>query len=112
MNRLLVVLLVGIAPMAGCGPEESPQTDLSAPISAPIQLTEITAEVGLGAFRHETGAFGQKWFPETMGAGAGFLDYDNDGWQDILLVAGGTFDESPPDALRLYRNNSEAALTR
>ncbi|MDE2956513.1 MAG: CRTAC1 family protein [Bacteroidota bacterium] len=105
MNRLLVVLLVGIAPMAGCGPEESAQTDMSAPISAPIQLTEITAEAGLGAFRHETGAFGQKWFPETMGAGAGFLDYDNDGWQDILLVAGGTFDESPPDALRLYRNS-------
>ena len=106
----LVVSLAGIALMVGCGPEESTQTDMTAPISAPIQLTEITAEAGLGEFRHVTGAFGQKWFPETMGAGAGFLDYDNDGWQDILLVAGGVFDLSagdPPDALRLYRNTGE-----
>ena len=47
------------------------------------------------------------WFPETMGGGAGFLDYDGDGWQDIVLVSGAVWPdrgEISPPALRLYRN--------
>ena len=31
---------------------------------------------------------GGKLLPETLGSGCAFLDYDADGWQDILLVNG------------------------
>jgi len=51
----------------------------------PIQFTDITKDAGID-FIHETGAFGKKWMPETMGSGGGFLDYDNDGLPDIFLV--------------------------
>ena len=57
----------------------------SARPSGPIRFTDITAQAGIH-FKHNNGAFGQKYLPETMGSGVCVLDYDNDGWQDILLV--------------------------
>ena len=53
--------------------------------SGPITFTDVTAQAGIH-FKHNSGAFGKKYLPETMGSGVCFLDYDNDGWQDILLV--------------------------
>jgi hypothetical protein len=53
--------------------------------SGPIAFTDVTAQAGI-RFKHNSGAFGKKYLPETMGSGVCFLDYDNDGWQDILLV--------------------------
>ena len=50
-----------------------------------VTFTDVTQAAGL-KFRHTNGAFGKKYLPETMGAGGAFLDYDGDGWQDILLV--------------------------
>src|SRR4051812_17315904 len=52
-----------------------------------FRLVDATASAGI-AHRHNSGAFGEKFLPETLGAGCAFLDYDNDGWQDILLVNG------------------------
>ena len=62
---------------------------LAATIVAPAQITfrDITAQAGIH-FTHNNGAFGKKWLPETMGPGCAFIDYDNDGWPDILLVNG------------------------
>lgn len=51
----------------------------------PHPFTDITTEARI-TFRHETGGFGMKYLPETMGAGGGFLDYDGDGRLDIFLV--------------------------
>jgi hypothetical protein len=50
-----------------------------------VTFTDVTQAAGI-KFRHVNGAFGKKYLPETMGAGGAFLDYDGDGWQDILLV--------------------------
>ena len=47
--------------------------------SGPIEFTDVTAEAGI-RFKHNSGAFGKKYLPETIGSGAAFLDYDNDGW--------------------------------
>src|SRR5262249_38576347 len=75
-------------------PQEStkpaPQVPAIVPPAAPptdLQFTDVTAAAGV-AFRHEAGATGKKWYPETIGAGGGFFDYDGDGWLDILLVNG------------------------
>lgn len=57
----------------------------SARPSGPIRFTDITAQAGIH-FRHNNGAFGQKYLPETMGSGVCVLDFDNDGWEDILFV--------------------------
>jgi hypothetical protein len=48
------------------------------------RFTDVTSAAGL-RFTHNSGAYGGKLLPETLGAGCAFLDYDNDGWQDILL---------------------------
>ena len=53
--------------------------------SGPIKFTDATAEAGIN-FKHNSGASGKKYLPETLGSGCAFLDYDNDGWQDILLI--------------------------
>ena len=55
-------------------------------------FVEVAAEVGLD-FRHTSGASGDYFLIETMGAGAAFFDWDNDGWLDVYLVDG--FDLSP-----------------
>ena len=53
--------------------------------SGPIRFVDATAVSGI-SFRHHSGAFGKKYLPETMGSGVCVLDYDNDGFQDILFV--------------------------
>src|SRR5262245_41543461 len=52
---------------------------------AEVTFTDVTAQAGI-RFKHNNGAFGKKYLPETNGSGCAFLDYDNDGWQDILLI--------------------------
>ncbi len=49
-----------------------------------ITFRDITAQAGIH-FTHNNAAFGKKYLPETMGPGCAFIDYDNDGWPDILL---------------------------
>ena len=84
-------------------PTDAPPSDNN---TSSILFTDVTLETGLGDFRHVTGADGAKWFPETMGGGAGFLDYDNDGYIDLLLVNGSPWEAtSAPPALSLYRND-------
>src|SRR5262249_11827275 len=51
----------------------------------PPTFEDVTAAAGI-RFKHTSGATGKKYLPETMGSGCAFLDYDNDGRQDILLV--------------------------
>ncbi|MYG48641.1 MAG: VCBS repeat-containing protein, partial [Gemmatimonadales bacterium] len=50
-----------------------------------IRFTDVTAAAGID-FVHATGAFGEKWMPETMGSGVVVLDYDGDGWPDLFFV--------------------------
>ncbi len=80
--------------------------------TGPIEFTDVTAAAGIG-FRHNSGAFGEKYLPETMGAGAAFLDYDNDGWQDILLVnsTGWPGQKGRRTTAALYRNNKDGTFT-
>src|SRR5262245_63496901 len=51
------------------------------------RFVDVTARAGVH-FRHENGARGQKWLPETMGSGCAFLDFDGDGRLDLLFVNG------------------------
>lgn len=81
-----------------------------------FRLTDVTAAAGL-QFRHNSGAFGAKYLPETMGPGCAFFDYDADGWLDILLVngTGWGIDKAgrrrERTTMRLYRNNRNGTFT-
>jgi enediyne biosynthesis protein E4 len=91
----------------------APRHVLGAP-SAPLgfSFTDVTTAAGI-RFQHNSGAFGGKFLPETLGSGCAFLDYDNDGWQDILLVNGMDWPghKRAKSTLRLYRNNRNGSFT-
>jgi hypothetical protein len=77
-----------------------------------MRFTDVTATAGL-QFRHNSGAYGGKLLPETLGAGCAFLDYDADGWDDILLVNGMDWPghKRQRSTLTLYRNNRNGTFT-
>lgn len=78
-----------------------------------IEFVDVAGLVGID-FYHQTGASGRKYFPETMGAGAAFLDYDGDQDLDIYLVNGAAlpgFEAVPKPTDALYRNDGDGTFT-
>ncbi len=75
-------------------------------------FTDVTAAAGI-RFKHQSGAFGKKYLPETMGSGVAFLDADGDGWQDLLFVQSKKWPgrPGPPSYPALYRNNRNGTFT-
>ena len=104
------------------GPVE-PLAEVTTPLTLPvvrtvplvdlpeIPFTDITEQAGID-YRHENGATGEKLMPETMGSGCAFLDFDNDGDQDILFVNSQRWpwDDRPqaqPATMALYQNDGK-----
>jgi len=77
-----------------------------------ITFRDITQQAGIH-FVHNNAAFGKKYLPETMGPGVAFIDYDNDGWPDILLVNGTNWPGQPSkhSTPKLYHNNHNGTFT-
>jgi enediyne biosynthesis protein E4 len=105
------------------GPPPAQITKLASPVSpdrpqAEIPLarfTDITKEAGI-SFVHNNGAHGEKLLPETMGGGVAFLDFDNDGGQDLLLVNSTYWpwhvpEGKQPTTMALYRNDGHGQFT-
>jgi enediyne biosynthesis protein E4 len=118
-SMLLATLLLGGMALAGCG-DAPPQPAATKPAArvalarqpTAIQFTDVTAAAGI-VFRHEAGATGKKWYPETIGAGGGFFDCDGDGLVDILLVNGRRWPgerQIPEPTMRLYHNQGDGTF--
>ncbi len=80
-----------------------------------VHFTDVTQSAGI-RFVHTNGARGEKLLPETMGGGCAFLDYNQDGQQDILMVNGCDWPWSqvpttPRPTLTLYRNDGHGKFT-
>jgi hypothetical protein len=100
--------LTGLAGLASAAlwPRENLR---AAPSQAPplgFRFVDVTAPAGI-QFHHNSGAYGGKFLPETLGSGCAFLDYDGDGWQDILLINSSDWPghKRARSPLKLYRNN-------
>jgi len=109
LNRrdfLFTTLSSGLAAVVASRIVASPPSNLG------FRLTDVTAAAGI-QFQHNSGAYGGKLLPETLGSGCAFLDYDADGWQDILLINGMDWPghKRRRSTLRLYRNNRNGAFT-
>ena len=98
------------AEQAAAQPQAPAATDVPR-YSGPIQFVDATAPAGI-SFKHNNGAFGKKYLPETLGSGCAFLDYDNDGWQDILLINSMNWPGRPGRSYpALYHNNQNGTFT-
>jgi len=83
--------------------------------SGPVVFEDVAKAAGLSSWQHKMGVPEKKFIVETNGSGVGLIDYDNDGWLDIYLVNGSTFDaldgkETPPHAA-LFHNNHDGTFT-
>jgi hypothetical protein len=81
----------------------------------PVIFEDITKQAGLSGWQHKMGVPEKNYIVETNGSGVCLLDYDNDGWLDIYLVNGSTFNaldgkEEPPHAA-LFHNNHDGTFT-
>lgn len=88
---------------------------IAADVMPAVKFTDITREAGI-TFTHVTGAYGDKLLPETMGGGVAFLDFDNDGAQDLIFVnstywPGHIPPDKQPATLALYRNDGRGHFT-
>jgi hypothetical protein len=90
----------------------SPATPSAKKTGGRVHFEDITRAAGIH-FVHNNGAFGKKYLPETLGPGIAFIDYDNDGWQDIFLVNGTNWPGHPGRASTpvLYHNNHDGTFT-
>ena len=90
----------------------APRTVANPPSNSGFRLTDVTAAAGI-QFQHNSGAYGGKLLPETLGSGCAFLDYDADGWPDILLINGMDWPghKRQRSTLSLYRNNRNGTFT-
>jgi hypothetical protein len=111
---VVVVRLLGTPPAPEVPEAEVDLSGLLAtepqPAPPPALFRDITRSAGI-EFRHQNGATGERLLPETMGGGVAWLDFDNDGDQDLLFVNSDSWPfarnpaEPRPRALQLYRND-------
>jgi len=97
---LLVIVVAGLGVGAAPGP------DLP-------RFVDVTARAGLSEFRNTQGTLRKDYILESMGGGCAFIDYDNDGWQDILLVTGSTIEHykrGGDPVCRLYHNRRDGTF--
>jgi hypothetical protein len=111
--------MTGIAGGLGAAPQHDA---LNRPITAggfvdkgPVVFEDITKKAKLDGWTHKMGSPAKDFILETNGSGVALLDFDNDGWLDIYLVNGATFNsldgkEEPPHAA-LFRNNHDGTFT-
>jgi hypothetical protein len=95
--------------------EKRPMTAGGFVKSGPIIFQDISAKAGLTAWHHQMGTLEKRYIIEETGSGVCLFDYDHDGWLDIYLVNGSTYDAqsgkvSPPHAA-LFHNNHDGTFT-
>ena len=78
-----------------------------------IKFANVSEQAGI---KHKT-IYGDehknRYLLETTGCGAAFIDFDNDGWQDVFLVNGTRLDDLPKGQTptnHLYRNNGDGTF--
>jgi hypothetical protein len=96
-------------------PEHRPITAGGFVKTGPVVFKDIAESSGLATWHHTMGTPEKMYILETVGSGVGLLDYDNDGWMDIYLVNGSTYDAmsgkvTPPHAA-LFHNNHDGTFT-
>lgn len=83
--------------------------------SGPVVFKDVTESAGLSHWKHVMGTPEKKFLLDAIGSGVALVDYDNDGWLDIYMVNGSTYDaeagKSKPPQAALFHNNHDGTFT-
>ena len=83
--------------------------------SGPIVFRDVSEKAGLTVWKHTMGSPEKPYILETIGSGVALLDYDHDGWLDIYMVNGSTYDaldgKAEPPHAALFHNNHDGTFT-
>jgi hypothetical protein len=106
-------MATGVAQRADFDAQGRPITAGGFVKTGPVVFQNVAAQAGLATWRNVTGTPQKRVIIEAKGSGVCLLDFDHDGWLDIYLVTGSTFDaqsgkQQPPHAA-LFRNNHDGA---
>ena len=81
----------------------------------PVVFKDISEQSGLTTWKHVMGTPQKQYILETIGSGVALLDYDHDGWLDIYIVSGLTYEaldgKTPPQHAALFHNNHDGTFT-
>jgi hypothetical protein len=81
----------------------------------PIVFKDISEKAGLTSWHHVMGTLQKNYIIEVNGSGVALLDYDKDGWLDIYMVNGSTYDamdgKAEPPHAALFHNNHDGTFT-
>jgi len=102
-----VLAVVAGVPMTVSGQRGLPRAESRgpAPAASRIQFADVTAKAAID-FVHKSGASPDKYMFETFGSGVAWIDYDEDGFQDLFFVNG-----APGSSNALYHNNRDGTFT-
>jgi enediyne biosynthesis protein E4 len=76
------------------------------------RFTDVAEKAGLTQPIVYGGVDAKSYILEVVGCGVAFLDYDNDGWLDLLVLSGTRLEGAPPGTTnRLYKNNRDGTFT-
>jgi len=83
--------------------------------SGTVVFQEVAEKAGLARWRNVTGTAAKRLIIEEKGSGVCLIDFDHDGWLDIYLVNGSTFDALSDKAAAphaaLFRNNHDGTFS-
>ena len=108
-------MATGVARGAQFDEQHRPITAGGTVKNGPVVFQDVAAQAGLASWRNVTGTAEKRVIIEAKGSGVCLLDYDHDGWLDIYLVNGSTFDAQSGKAAAphaaLFHNNRNGTFT-